>query len=222
MTRIPRSAAATIAAVLALGLAGCTPPMTPGGDPETTPSAPVVETPAESPAPTSSEEPGGSGAPDATPEPEASPEPPGTTGSANPLPDSTASASPPTDDATRVRIGNDEFGVLDWNVSCSGLDSAPTITATASDDRGNDYVAMLLASASGELISFTFTWGPKGGGHSSKSGLSVTPATAQGTGTFFVADGTVASEGRGVSYGPFDKDLSVDTNYAVEFVCPRP
>lgn len=211
MTRFRSARIPAALAVLAFGLTGCAAPMTASGGADPT-SAP----PAESAAPTTAPapEPTVTGtAPEPEPEPSA-PQEPTPTG----VPGSTATADAP--DAHVVRIGTDDFGVLDWSVSCSGLDSAPTITATAADAQGNDYVAMLLASTSGELISFTFTWGPRGGGHSSKSGLSVTPVTNQGAGTFLVADRVVTSEGRGVSYGPFDKDLAVDTSYAVEFVCP--
>ncbi|NLT25229.1 MAG: hypothetical protein GXX90_01025 [Microbacteriaceae bacterium] len=211
MTRIPSARIAAGLAVLALGLAGCAAPMTASGDGDPT-SAPPPATAAPEPTPTvtaTAADPEPTGAPEPTEAEDATP-----TG----VPEPTATADAAEEHA--VRIGNDDFGVLDWSVTCSGLDSAPTITATAADAQGNDYVAMLLASTSGELISFTFTWGPRGGGQASKSGLSVTPVTNQGAGTFLVADRLVTSEGRGVSYGPFDKDLSVDTSYAVEFVCP--
>ncbi|RRJ87807.1 hypothetical protein EG850_02805 [Gulosibacter macacae] len=212
-TRLYSASLAATAALLML--TGCAAPTQTATEVPTSAPAPSVPETVEPTEPTNTSEFGG----------------PAQSGDGEPAPTATSSLESPETPATSaaadatvsraevLKIGRDDYSVLDWKITCSGLDSAPTVVGTAKDDEGSDYVLMLLASGSGELLSFTFSSGPSGGGHASKSGLTVTPATAQGSGTFSLNGAVISSEGRGVSYGPFDKDLSIDTNYALEFTC---
>lgn len=123
---------------------------------------------------------------------------------------------PPRVDA--LRVGDDDFSALEWDITCGELDSAPSVLGTAEKD-GNQYVFMLLASGTDQLLSFTFSYGPDGGGHASKTGLTVTPGGGQGNGTFTIDGTRIISDGRGISYSPEGTDRAANTLYTAEFTC---
>ena len=211
---VATSAVAVLAGAL---LAGCaSPASTP--DPSTTTAVVPIESVATTPTDPASSD-------DVT----AQPEPTATDDAATGAPSVDASATgegaasdaPATSAVNRVKIGTNDYSVLDWRVVCTGLDREPSVLATADGPDGTKYVIMVLAGSDRELISLSFSAGPPNAGHSAKSGLTVTPATGQGVGTFFVDGETIASDGRGVSYGPFDQDFSVDTGYSVELACGK-
>ena len=117
-----------------------------------------------------------------------------------------------------LRVGDDDFSALDWDITCGGLDSAPSVLGTA-EDGGDQYVFMLLASGADQLLSFTFSYGPDGGGHTSKTGLTVPPGSGQGNGTFTLEGTRIISDGRGISYSPEGTDRTAKTLYTAEFTC---
>lgn len=144
-------------------------------------------------------------------------ETPAPTESALPTGDPTETEKrPPRVDA--LRVGDNDYSMLDWSVTCGELDSAPSVLGTAEQD-GQQYVFMLLASGTDQLLSFTFSYGPDGGGHTSKTGLTVTPGGGQGNGTFTIDGTRIISDGRGISYSPEGTDRTADTIYTAEFTC---
>lgn len=211
-TAARRGAAALAAAAVAGALVGCTDVSTPA-ETSSTPVIPIesVATDVATTTPTAEVEPTTT---DDTPEP--TPEP-STSATSTGGGTTQATASAATD---HVKIGTNDFSVLEWRVVCTGLDAEPSVLATAEGDDGTKYVIMILADRDRQLISLSFSSGPPNAGHSAKSGLTVTPATGQGAGTFLESNGLVSSDGRGVSYGPYDQDFSVDTTYSIELRCP--
>lgn len=123
-----------------------------------------------------------------------------------------------------LSVGGEDYVDLDWNVSCSGIENQSlSIIATANDGEHN-YTVVLLG-ADEQLSSFTFTSGRKGQGIKSKSGLTVTPGSNQGSGSLRVDDRTVTSNGGGVAYGPdigtSATTSSAKTPYEVEVYCGK-
>lgn len=206
-----------LAALAVTALVGCTQATTgTTGETDVPTSSPVTSpTPTVEPTPDPFGGPGmpgpGTNEPSPTPTTE-----PSVTGSPTTAPSTAAAKEPPRVDA--LRIGEDDYTNLDWNVTCGGTKDAPSVLGTA-EAGGNQYVFMLLASGADQLLSFTFSYGPAGAGHASKTGLTVTPAGGQGNGTFTLDGSRVISDGRGISYSPDDQDRSVDTLYTAEFTC---
>ncbi|WP_311478467.1 hypothetical protein [uncultured Gulosibacter sp.] len=195
-------AATAFAVVAALLTAGCTASPIAVEDPRT--QSPTSTQPAETPELTANPEP-------TVNEPTGAP----TITGAEPSASETAK-KPPRVDA--LRIGGSDFSALDWDVTCGGLDGAPSVLGTAERD-GKQYVFMLLASGSDQLLSFTFSYGPASGGHASKTGLTVTPGGGQGNGTFTIDGARIISDGRGISYSPEGAERTADTLYTAEFTC---
>lgn len=186
--------------VAAVSLAGCQQSAGSGGTPIPS-SAPQVETPQQTFAP-------GEGRPVAT------------DGTSTERPTSTPETPQPTiSEALEVRIAEEDHSALDWSVSCSGLDSSPTVIASASDDAGSEYVVVLVGSGSGSLASFTFTTTMEGQSARDRSGLTVNPGAQQGNGSLIVDGSRVSSTGRGISYDEATVESEADSTYAVQFVC---
>lgn len=178
----------------------------------------------------SSSDPGSTPVPSTTPESE----PPVATGTYGPgegrpmptdgsNPETTASPSetprPTNSTVVEVRIGDEDHSDLDWNVSCSGLESTPTVIASATDDALTEFVVVVVGSGADTLVSFTFTQTETAESARDRSGLTVNPGASQGNGSLLVEESTVTSTGRGVSYDQATVQPEADTTYAVEFAC---
>lgn len=124
----------------------------------------------------------------------------------------------------RLNVGDQDYPDLEWNVSCSGIETGSLSIIGTADDGDHNYTVVLLGTDD-QLSSFTFTSGRKGEGLKSKSGFTVTPGTKQGAGSLRVDDRTVTSNGGGVAYGP-DIDTSATTGsaktpYEIEVYCGK-
>lgn len=122
----------------------------------------------------------------------------------------------------KLRVGDEDYGELDWQVSCSGItEGSISIIATAKD--GEHSFTLVMLGSPDELSSFTFTSGRKGEGLQAKSGLTVTPGTKQGNGSLIVDGGTLKSNGAGVAYGPdieaSNGKTNTTTKYETELYC---
>lgn len=126
---------------------------------------------------------------------------------------------PTTSSLIEVRIGDEDHSGLEWSVSCSGLDSSPTIIASATDEANADYVVVVIGSGTDALASFTFTRTADGESTRDRSGLTVNPGANQGNGSLRVEETTVVSTGRGISYDEATVNPEADTTYSVEFTC---
>ena len=121
--------------------------------------------------------------------------------------------------AVEVRIGEEDHSSLEWNVSCTGLDSSPTIIASASDEANTEYVVVVIGAGTDALASFTFTQTADGQSARERSGLTVNPGANQGNGSLDIEDLLITSTGRGISYDESSVQPHADTTFAVQFLC---
>lgn len=195
---------AAVVFVAGFVLTGCVSTGSTPGD-SAAPTTQPLDEPSAS-APTDTSEFGGAGAP--TP----------TDGSAIVVPTQAPSDGPATSEVTTLVVGNDDYSDLDWHVSCSGPDSAPTVIASA-DDGDTHLTLVLLGSTPTSLNSLTLSAGAPGGSSHTNSGITVNPGAGQGSGSLDVTGQTVTSTGRGLEYGPDASGSAADTIYDFSVTC---
>ncbi|MFD2758031.1 hypothetical protein [Gulosibacter faecalis] len=192
-------AGAAAVALLLTACAGVT-TSTPGESVDPT-TAPIAEpTPTQ---PTNTSPFGGEGAPAPT------------DGSSVDVPTQSAPANT-TSRLETFEVGDDDYADLDWHVSCSGLDSSPTIIASA-DDGDTHLTLVVIGSGVSTLGSITLTMGESGASSHNSSGITVNPGANQGNGSLEVSGSSVSSSGRGAEFGPDAGDAEVI--YDFEAVC---
>ncbi|WP_140400531.1 hypothetical protein [Gulosibacter sp. 10] len=130
-----------------------------------------------------------------------------------------AGVQPDVATAQEVRIGEEDLTSLDWRISCSGLDTSPTVIASAEDEEGVDHVIVLVGAGTDSLASFSYTETAPGESSRDRSGLNVNPGSKHGNGSIILDGLVVSSTGRGVSYDGADVAEEADTVYSVEFRC---
>lgn len=129
--------------------------------------------------------------------------------------------TPTAAEAVEVRIGEDDHSRLDWRVTCSSLDTSPTVIASATDEDETEYVVVVVGAGTDALASFTFTRTEQDQSTRERAGLTVNPGGNHGNGSLIVDDDVVSSTGRGIAYDATNVDTEASTTYSVKFSCPQ-
>lgn len=134
------------------------------------------------------------------------------------VPTQSPDAGPKVSELTVFDVGDDDMSDLDWHVSCSGLESNPTVIASTSDG-DTDYTLVLLGASTTSLNSLTLTASKDGASSHTSTGITVNPGASQGNGSLEVDGSTITSTGRGVEVGPDAAGNTANIIYSLSVSC---